>query len=145
MPYSKGSSSEKSLAEAARRATKKRITDEEWLLHKESIARLYIDEGKDVREVRDTMKREFGFEAQWVLPAFLPISRGNVWDNTIARRRISGSSRSGAWLRMYLRKRVFSWWESESSDEQLAKTPSSIVGEGQKAFFSLYRTTKLIE
>ena len=64
MPYSKGSSSEKSLAEAARRATKKRITDEEWLLHKESIARLYIDEGKDVREVRDTMKREFGFEAQ---------------------------------------------------------------------------------
>jgi len=64
MPTSKGSGSDRGQIDGTRRATKKRITDEEWLVHKENIARLYLDEGKDVRDVRDTMKREFGFEAQ---------------------------------------------------------------------------------
>ncbi|KAF2672673.1 hypothetical protein BT63DRAFT_409768 [Microthyrium microscopicum] len=45
------------------RTTKKRISDEEWVSHKEAIERLYLDEGRDVREVRDTMKRDYGFEA----------------------------------------------------------------------------------
>jgi hypothetical protein len=64
MPTPTGSSPKRTLPENGRRPTKKRITDEEWLLHKESIGRLYLDEGKDVKDVRNTMKREFGFEAQ---------------------------------------------------------------------------------
>jgi len=49
---------------AKARTSKKRITDDEWLSHKANIERLYLEEGRDVREVRDTMKREFAFEAQ---------------------------------------------------------------------------------
>jgi hypothetical protein len=65
MPMSKGSSSgERTQLDSLRRPTKKRITDEEWLMHKDNIGRLYLDEGKDVRDVRDTMKRNFSFEAQ---------------------------------------------------------------------------------
>jgi hypothetical protein len=48
----------------AGRTTKKRISDEEWQIHKDNIERLYLDEGRDVREVRDTMKRDYGFDAQ---------------------------------------------------------------------------------
>jgi len=67
MPLAKGTSSgSRSPADASRRPAKKRITDEEWLSHKEPIGRLYLDEGKDVRDVRDTMRREYGFEAQYV-------------------------------------------------------------------------------
>jgi Clr5 domain len=55
---------EQSLAESSKRAAKKRISDEEWAVNRGNISRLYLDEGKDVREVRDIMKREFGFEAQ---------------------------------------------------------------------------------
>jgi len=51
-------------AEPLRRPAKKRITDDEWLRHKNSISRLYLDEGKDVKDVRDTMKRQYDFEAQ---------------------------------------------------------------------------------
>jgi len=32
-------------------------------MHKDNIGRLYLDEGKDVRDVRDTMKRNYSFEA----------------------------------------------------------------------------------
>jgi Clr5 domain len=51
-------------AESSKRAPKKRITDDEWLSFKTTIGKLYLDEGKDVKEVRDTMKRDFGFDAQ---------------------------------------------------------------------------------
>lgn len=67
MPTSKASSSasgDRSQLDSVRRPTKKRITDEEWLMHKDNIGRLYLDEGKDVRDVRDTMKRDYSFEAQ---------------------------------------------------------------------------------
>jgi len=53
----------KAAVEHPARTTKKRISDEEWMLHKDSIERLYLDEGRDVREVRDTMKRDFNFDA----------------------------------------------------------------------------------
>ena len=62
-PASRGIKAEPSV-EPLRRPAKKRITDEEWLRHKTSISRLYLDEGKDVKDVRDTMKRQFDFEAQ---------------------------------------------------------------------------------
>jgi hypothetical protein len=52
------------MAESSKKGAKKRITDDEWAVHRTTISRLYLDEGKDVREVRDIMKREFGFEAQ---------------------------------------------------------------------------------
>jgi hypothetical protein len=52
------------MAESSKKGAKKRITDDEWAVHRTTIGRLYLDEGKDVREVRDIMKREFGFEAQ---------------------------------------------------------------------------------
>ena len=39
-------------AESSKKGAKKRITDDEWAVHRTTIGRLYLDEGKDVREVR---------------------------------------------------------------------------------------------
>jgi hypothetical protein len=64
MPNGSAASSVRSGAERPGRTTKKRISDEEWQIHKDNIERLYLDEGRDVREVRDTMKRDYGFDAQ---------------------------------------------------------------------------------
>jgi hypothetical protein len=46
------------------RTSKKRISDDEWQEQKEVIERLYLDDGKDVKGVREIMKADFGFDAQ---------------------------------------------------------------------------------
>jgi hypothetical protein len=50
--------------EPSRRATKKRITEDEWSSYKTEINKLYIDQNKDVKEVRDILKKNWGFDAQ---------------------------------------------------------------------------------
>lgn len=70
MPNGSATSSVRSATgeRPAARTAKKRISDDEWQMHKDNIERLYLDEGRDVREVRDTMKRDYGFDAQYVFP-----------------------------------------------------------------------------
>ena len=46
------------------RGGRRRITEEEWLQHRDTIEQLYLDEGKDVKEVRNIMIQEYDFEAQ---------------------------------------------------------------------------------
>lgn len=37
----------------------------EWSRHKAAIARLYIDEGRTLKEVKDILYRDYGFKASY--------------------------------------------------------------------------------
>jgi hypothetical protein len=43
---------------------RRRITEEEWMQQKDIIEQLYLEEGKDVKEVRNIMIQDHDFEAQ---------------------------------------------------------------------------------
>jgi Clr5 domain len=45
----------------------KRIPESVWGQHKDTISRLYLDEGLTLLAVRDRMKKGYGFEATYVL------------------------------------------------------------------------------
>jgi hypothetical protein len=48
---------------------KLRVPAAEWERHKESIGRHYIEQNLTLKEIRDLMRRSYGFEATYLTPS----------------------------------------------------------------------------